>query len=467
MRFLEVPVYGDERSVREALFGTTVQAERAAQETARPPGDAGASLTLLYLSGLEQVDTRLWQALHRLVTRRRYFDALGDEWLVSEDLWIVGAFRRPFPTPTLQLDHFLPTSFATQMQVHPPADPDDLADICQAMTAELSPSIRVEPGVVPFVRSSSEAGANLHTLRRWMHFAARRAANSGLLTSEHVQAAMVQDIEWSLTRLVFRGRQLSSTLLDTWLEQFPTELRATAIHLARRIAEDYYVDIGSFHQALEQLIRASGIPRGSRVLFCRWQALGGSADRVANALKNQAGWRAAIDIDLNRPSTWRALSPEHARWLVLADDFVGSGKQLASLFNREHGLLTRLLARYPGCQIRILIVLGFEAGLHRARRALRGHVGRAKLFAARLLADTDRCFANGSRIIAADQQAQLRSFCIDAATRHMPDLKPSLRLGFQGSGAVVVFFDSVPNNSLPILWHGHGTWRPLFPRYGW
>jgi hypothetical protein len=84
-----------------------------------------------------------------------------------------------------------------------------------------------------------------------------------------------------------------------------------------------------------------------------------------------------------------------------------------------------------------------------------------------LFKDEDRCFVKGSRVFPdAALSDRVRQFCIQTAEKHYPSLPPNMRLGHNQLGALAVFFDTVPNNSLPILWHDEGTWQPLFPASG-
>jgi hypothetical protein len=89
------------------------------------------------------------------------------------------------------------------------------------------------------------------------------------------------------------------------------------------------------------------------------------------------------------------------------------------------------------------------------------------MLAAKLFQDEDTCFNPTSKILLShEQREQFRSLCLDLADKYFSSMKPEMRLGFDNLGAIVVFFNTVPNNSLPILWHTAGTWFPLFPASG-
>ena len=137
------------------------------------------------------------------------------------------------------------------------------------------------------------------------------------------------------------------------------------------------------------------------------------------------------------------------------------------LFKKPGSTIEKLLATYPGVPIRLLIVAGFEFGLRQVQSALIPYRDRVELIASCLFKEEDRCFVQGSRIFSDPVQCDLvRAFCLEVAEQHYPRLPKSMRLGVGEIGALAVFFDTVPNNSLPILWHDEGTWLPLFPASG-
>ena len=43
-------------------------------------------------------------------------------------------------------------------------------------------------------------------------------------------------------------------------------------------------------------------------------------------------------------------------------------------------------------------------------------------------------------------------------------LEARMPLGYGGIESLIVFYQSCPNNTLPVLWSQNDGWRPLFPR---
>jgi hypothetical protein len=118
-------------------------------------------------------------------------------------------------------------------------------------------------------------------------------------------------------------------------------------------------------------------------------------------------------------------------------------------------------------RVRLLVVAGFEEALKRVHSTIRSYRDRIELIPGHLFRDEDQCFSPTSRIFPeVAHRDLLRGFCMQVAEKHFPSLSRRMRLGFEDTAAIVVFFDTVPNNSLPVLWHDQGTWDPLFPASG-
>jgi hypothetical protein len=238
----------------------------------------------------------------------------------------------------------------------------------------------------------------------------------------------------------------------------------------RWIASTYFIDDREYFRAIEVLIERSGIPRRTNVIFCRWQSEGQSGPRVANQVKNRAHWRivAGNDIDLTRDEAqWPRLDADAKHQLVLVDDFVGSGRTISKLFVGEAAPVPRLLRQLPNARMWIGIIAGYENAFSEAISNFGEYASRIRITPYKLLTEQDKCFSDTSRILQNPNiRAQVKAFCLQTAEKHYPKLPQGMRLGFNESGALIVFYDTVPNNSLPIIWHNEGSWYPLFPASG-
>ncbi len=468
MDFVEVPVNDAAISVSKRLFGSpfyrdTVEADRS------PPGELGRdSPTLLYLSGLQHVDIALCQDLQRLVTTRKYIDSFGVSWSVSEDLWIVAGFVYPERDRTINIDHWLCRAFTYRLEISPYVLSSELICVCENIIREYGSALEADLDIVdqlPFVLNAPD---NLHALRRWIEAIVCSPENFDSFSVDSLMWAIRRDTYGLLDRLIYRGYTLPPDRLESWYNQFPPELQPLAVHLVNQIDQQYYIGQREFYDIVNNLIANTGIQRNSTVVFCRWQGMGHSAPRLAHVLKNMAKWKLTVDLDLDKPEKeWPSLIANVDHYFILADDFVGSGKTLVSLSASTSAGLPRLLTKYPESKALVLVVAGFEEGLKRARTAFSSFRERIRIIPGRLFDSADGCFDAKSRIISdPNQRKLLRDFCILAAKKHYPALPKGIRLGFGYVGAIIVFHDTVPNNSLPIIWHDEGSWFPLFPASG-
>ncbi len=145
--------------------------------------------------------------------------------------------------------------------------------------------------------------------------------------------------------------------------------------------------------------------------------------------------------------------------IAFVDDFMGTGstakKGLESL---SQDLNSILLER------KINIVVIAIAGFLKAKDYLM-ELAEEKGFNLNVhlcepLNSEDRCFSNESRIF--PDQVE-REKAKEVARKHGLQLVRSHPLGYDDSEAIVVFADTCPNNTLPIIWSS-SNWLPLFER---
>ena len=138
---------------------------------------------------------------------------------------------------------------------------------------------------------------------------------------------------------------------------------------------------------------------------------------------------------------------------------------MCSLWEKGQRPLISLLRDYPYSKAYLLIVVGLSEGLRRVTESLKPYLDRVRLCVGIRLGEEDRCFADNSRIFPdPSHRARMKAFCESVGKEN--GFPANLWFGYEDSQALVVFPDTVPNNSLPILWHDRGSWKPLFPASG-
>jgi len=327
--------------------------------------------------------------------------------------------------------------------------------------ADLKIAKPVSTRAIQLLASLPHLPENCRSVRRWIEAAVISTSDWDELSAGAIEAAMKADLHWRLPQIPYRGSEITLELVEAWTGQFPDELRATAIYLLGLIADRYYIGQSQYHEILQRFIDRSGLPTGCEVVFCKWQHMGKSAERVAHTLRNQANWRVVTELDFSKP-------PDHwppfkqRQHFIVADDFVGSGDSLKRIIERQDKI-PQLLTKYPDSDLKILLVAGFERAIRRLDEKLSLFGSRVQIVVDIIYDERDRCFTETSSILPDRRiQEKMRQFCL----RQFSVLGPNMRLGYKKIGGLCVFFDTVPNNSLPILWFDQGRWYPLFPAAG-
>jgi hypothetical protein len=256
-------------------------------------------------------------------------------------------------------EHRLITAFQSKLRIEPPSAATDLLTICESIAAEQPSVPQIDPALGQALVDASGQSDNLHAVRRWIEWMLSHQTK-GLVTADTLEKAMIQDLKWILPKIQYRGKTLTIQTYETWALQFPANIRTAAVQIVRDIADHYYIGTTKYFEALDDLIVRSGVIRKDAVVFCKWQHLGKSAPRVAHNIHNQGRWKVTGEIDLDgKESDWPKLTEHGCSWVIIADDFVGSGRTISQLV-KSPSVIGRILAKYPldqdsrapGCRFR-------------------------------------------------------------------------------------------------------------------
>ena len=161
---------------------------------------------------------------------------------------------------------------------------------------------------------------------------------------------------------------------------------------------------------------------------------------------------------LSLESLTRKLNGEQ-KALVLIDDFAGTGETLVDGLKRELELLRHVNSF--GVRIIVIAVAGFAHSRRHIERFIKQSGLDADVHFCDELGPEDQAFSEVSRAFADPNE---RERAKQAAEAMGMKVEPRDPLGYRNTQALVVFYDSCPNNTLPIFWSQKGGWAPLFPR---
>ena len=145
--------------------------------------------------------------------------------------------------------------------------------------------------------------------------------------------------------------------------------------------------------------------------------------------------------------------------LVIIDDFAGTGRTLVEGLKEHMDILK--MANAKGIRVVIIVVVGFGPAKDRVNRFIRDNGLEADVYFCDELGDEDKVFSDMSTIYGGSQE---RDSARQIAESKGVALERRHPLGFGDTQSAVVFYQSCPNNTLPILWSAKGDWKPLFPR---
>ena len=151
---------------------------------------------------------------------------------------------------------------------------------------------------------------------------------------------------------------------------------------------------------------------------------------------------------------------ENVQKLILIDDFAGTGRSIERGLERQRELLEH--ARREGIGVVICCLVGFAGARSRLEQFIDRRKWDAVVYFCEELGSEDCAFSDGSPIFSSEAERIEAKQLAEATGVKLEKRQP---LGYGGLAALVVFGESCPNNTLPILWAQTDDWKPLFPRF--
>ena len=276
----------------------------------------------------------------------------------------------------------------------------------------------------------------------------------------------------------YQGREITADRVRSWYEQIEGHRRQRLLFkLLKRIRFVSEVEIReklrTVHTAmvrplLGEFIQRRKVDRRSDLLITYVDGQGKSGQYYASryAEQNSVAARAIIaPRDFSEGAKAYVSKGGKVSAVVIIDDIVATGRSLGENltdFVNRHGACLREL----GAPIVVVSLFATTLGEERARDKI-SQIERLSidLRYCELLTDAHFAFSSPEFWANTAEYEEALSLCRDLGSFIYPD-EP---LGFGNQGLLVVFPDTCPNNSLPILHSGsrrdaQTQWKPLFPR---
>ena len=277
-------------------------------------------------------------------------------------------------------------------------------------------------------------------------------------------------------RLTYCGQQKDVAEIRSWLRQFDDDGRIEmAFQLLQRVTDRGFFNEGAKAlglQQLKQMVQAKRQSLGAR----SWTIVRERLDNLAlGYLDSEHKSGAATTRELQkilRPGKtgpainlgpWMHAHVDADALVVIADDFAGTGQTLVEGLKKFQAKVEPALwARFiDEKRLAVYVMFAFPEALEAANRAFPG----LEVVASTVLGDELRACDEMAGIFASDDERRFAEQVLHQIGR---ELSPSAPLGHGGMGALVVFHNTTPNNTLPIFWCsgtvGERPWKALFQR---
>ena len=266
----------------------------------------------------------------------------------------------------------------------------------------------------------------------------------------------------------FKGRQISEDLVRAWLNQFGDNtqqrmafkvLQGLKFYSQSEIRTKVREAHGIVNRHLVQVIEERRRKR-SDILVSYLDGPGKSGSRYAKLYADENGIYADNVVERSQIGARLQKSSEHIRGLVFVDDLIGSGRSAAGNFED----LMNDEAFVQACnQVRLffIAICGLESGRAALNQTLATLALEVEVHICDPLDDQDRLFTEKSRVFPDQPEREMAAArCRELGAR----LEKKHPLGYGDAQLAIIFEDTAPNNSLPILWKKQKGWLALFPR---
>lgn len=265
----------------------------------------------------------------------------------------------------------------------------------------------------------------------------------------------------------YKGRRITEDRVRAWLGQFGDNVNQRLMFRILQGLSFYSSDLirAKMKEAHGIVLRGltTRIERGKRkrsdILISYLDSPGKSGSQYAKLYADENDIYYANVVERSRLKEELQRRPG-LQAFVFIDDFVGSGLTVQEGFYKLDEMCGDVL-RDRDLRTFFIAVCGFEEHQAETEAVLAECNLPINVHICDLLDASAKCFSDSSRIFSgAAERRQARNI----AYQHGVKLVGNAPMGFGDCQATIVFEQTCPDNSLPILWQEAKDWIPLFPR---
>ena len=266
----------------------------------------------------------------------------------------------------------------------------------------------------------------------------------------------------------YQGRTIEPTKVRHWLNQFDTAQDQRLMYKLLMNVKLYDEDLvrykmgeafGIVRRNLRTIVPSHSRYRTDIFVSYLGQSIAKSGSNYCRLFASENRIHSTLVQLLDALKDVLETGDNNIQRLVILDDFCGTGATIVQGMKNASNLLRH--ANDAGVQIMVIVLAGFS----RARDAINEYIDIAELDAEVYfcdeLGDEHKVFSEASMVF---PDANDRGRAREIAESKGVHLVRQMPLGFQDTQATIVFYQSCPNNTLPILWSTSNGWPALFPR---
>jgi len=267
---------------------------------------------------------------------------------------------------------------------------------------------------------------------------------------------------------VYKGQSITEDKVRAWLEQFGNNnnqrlmfriLQNVSFYTADNIRSKMKEAHGIVIRGMMRYIKEGKLKKFDDILVSYLDHVGKSGASYAKLYADENN--IYYENIVVREKLAEALTKKQGlNALVFIDDFIGTGDS-ASIYFEELAKECKEIFQRNGLRIFFIAVCGFQESLTRIEDALAKLGLPVEVHICDSLEESAKAFTDKSLIFPNEaERIKARSICYD----HGISLAKNNPLGYGECQATIVFENSCPDNTLPIIWTDVKDWIPLFPR---
>lgn len=267
---------------------------------------------------------------------------------------------------------------------------------------------------------------------------------------------------------IYRGRAITEDKVRAWLHQFDTiENQKLMLNILQSVTF-YGRDIvrqkmkeanGIVIRGIVQYIEEGRRRRRRDIIVSYLDQIGKSGAQYAKLYAEENYISQENVIERGKLATFLNRN-EHVKALVFVDDFVGTGNSACDYFNTLNEECGDFL-RTGKIKVYFIAICGYASAISIIEHTILKLQLPIDIHFCDILDETAKCFSKESSVFS-NQADSVRAKGI--ASSYGSRLRKRLPLGYGDCQATIVFEDSCPNNTLPILWDKSSGWIPIFER---